>query len=177
MTRILLLGSVAVVLAACTTSTPNPIMCNNPCNQGDISCAGGIVSTCTMVDGCLEFAKTSTCPSGICQDEMTCATAPNCGSFTTCDTCTATMTINCFWCPGSGTCVASEDSSDCASGNTISGANAITECAEVASCAPCTLTALTLCDDTEFQCTCPTSMKPSDTNCTLDNGQEYCCTS
>ena len=103
-------------------------MCNNPCNQGDISCAGGIVSTCTMVDGCLEFAKTSTCPSGICQDEMTCATAPNCGSFTCQDTCTATMTIKpgCG-CPGSGTCVASEDSSDCASGNTISGANAITE--------------------------------------------------
>jgi plexin-like protein len=134
------------------------------------------MSTCQSKDGCLEFVETSTCPSGICQDETTCATAPNCGSFTTCDTCTAPMQINCFWCPTTSSCVATSGNQDCMGGS-VGGNDSLNICAEVASCAPCSITTLTVCADTQFQCSCPTGKTPGDNGCVLDANQQYCCAS
>jgi hypothetical protein len=170
-----LFGFAVVMLVQCgSTTSPPPPNCN-ACTQGATSCSGGIVSTCNAVDGCFAFQQTSTCPSGACQDESTCAMPANCGSLSTCDTCTAPMVINCFWCPTTSACVQTQGQS-CP--NAIEGGNnAALQCAEAASCAPCAISTMTLCDDTEFECTCTGTTKPTDTNCTLDTGTEWCCTS
>jgi hypothetical protein len=166
------LATLAVVLALLPQCSNSPTMtCVDPCTSGAVQCAGGMLTTCQTVDGCLEFTSPSACPSGVCQDQGTCAPVANCGAFTTCTTCSAPMVPGCFWCPTTNTCAAT---SSCP--GSIGGGDDTAElCAEAASCLPCSLTTLTLCDDTTFQCTCTTGVVPADKSCVLDSNEQYCC--
>jgi hypothetical protein len=170
-----LLVCLLIAAASCGSSSGPPQgECANDCSLGDVSCTGGILSTCQNVNGCIEYKMSSTCPSGECQDASNCAMPASCASLTTCDTCAAPMTIDCFWCPTTSTCTLTPDQT-CP--NAITGDNFASLCAQAASCAPCDVSNVGLCDDTEFECTCGTGKTPGDKSCVVDTGAEYCCSS